>query len=359
MNNPIESHFGLSINTAERVDAAPRTKALKAIASMALLASLTSCTSPTKQGEATTLDRNTPSSAPYSLDANPDFDSNVRSMEANASNETTLSRLKKLANQPVAEWLVANPNVPVSDLAANVSVTLKKSVADQTIPVFVSYAIPDRDLGGQSKGGLDARGYKDYLNVISKAIGQAPAIMVVEPDALANVPDPSLGAEQRSERISLLADALNTFHTNTHTAVYLDAGNSAWRSAGEMADLLKQVEAQTSHGIDGISLNVSNFRSDTESRTYAAEIQKAYGKRLYTLIDDSRNGDPRAAEFTGQNPWCNPPHQRLGHADTLFDARAAVETVFIKTPGESDGVCNTSQVPAGSFDNQLLLDQVG
>jgi len=56
--------------------------------------------------------------------------------------------------------------------------------------------------------------------------------------------------------------------------------------------------------------------------------------------------------------WCNPEGQTLGEVDPLFDARQAVETAYIKTPGQSDGVCGISQKPAGEFDSHLLLDQL-
>lgn len=342
----------LQTQSSERMKRS-RWSIIKPLAAVALVGSLASCA----PGEHTTSHgRNAPESAPYSLDTDAEYYQDLQTAETYVPGGDAKERLQKLESQAVAEWLPANGDQAAGDIRT----TLVKSSADHTIPVFVSYAIPDRDLGGLSAGGLDAASYRDYIHSVSDAIGQQNAIVVLEPDAvpqLHSLADPE-HAQERAERIELLAGALDTLHTNTHTAVYLDAGNSAWQSAGEIAGYLHEIEAKTTTGIPGVALNVSNFQSDSASREYASELESAYGKPLYTLIDASRNGDPRAAQQTGDNPWCNPYNQYLGQADAVFNARARIEEVYIKTPGESDGQCNDSSMPAGAFDGKLLIEQL-
>ena len=95
---------------------------------------------------------------------------------------------------------------------------------------------------------------------------------------------------------------------------------------------------------DGFSLNVSNFRTTSESTTYGKDLSSRVGGKHF-VIDTARNG-------LGPNPddqWCNPPGRALGEKpsgstlDPLVDAY-----LWIKPPGESDGSCNGGP-PAGQW----------
>ncbi|MGB6039939.1 MAG: glycoside hydrolase family 6 protein, partial [Gordonia sp. (in: high G+C Gram-positive bacteria)] len=81
----------------------------------------------------------------------------------------------------------------------------------------------------------------------------------------------------------------------------------------------------------------------------------AFGKPLKGMVDTSRNGGN-----VTNGEWCNPAAQRLGQlSDVIFTPTSDMEQVFVKTPGESDGVCGVSQKTAGAFDDALLLLQLG
>jgi len=296
-------------------------------------------------------ERNAPTSAPFSLDTNEAYFNDVASMQDYTDDPQTREHLDILMDVPVAEWLFDSSEKTKTSLNS----ALEKSQQAGTIPLFVAYNIPGRDVGGYSTGGTEsATDYSEWVSTISQTIDDQPAVVVLEPDALPHLPE--LGDAAADERTTLLADALDTFHDNEQTAVYLDAGNSGWLPPDEMAQLLKKVAAKTKHGLSGISLNVANFVSADDTAAYAQAIQQAYGDDLYVLIDSSRNGAPEAIP-TGA--WCNPEGQRLGEIDPDFTSDAAVEQAFIKTPGQSDGECGIGSKPAGEFDGELLFHQLG
>ncbi|WNJ63071.1 glycoside hydrolase family 6 protein [Nocardia seriolae] len=188
---------------------------------------------------------------------------------------------------------------------------------------------------------------------ISDAIGANPAIVILEPDALAHATE--MNETDRAARLALLGFAYGQLlQHNPATAVYLDVGNSTWVDPARVAELLRTVSPD--RPVAGIALNVANRRPDSEIRAYATRIQQAYGHQLFVMIDSLVNGAPNTANLID---WCNPHGQKLGTLpSTRFDRDAMVEPAFVKTPGQSDGRCGTSEQPAGEFDRQLLLDQL-
>jgi endoglucanase len=115
------------------------------------------------------------------------------------------------------------------------------------------------------------------------------------------------------------------------TSVYVDAGNSGWVPAAEMAARLRDVGVERARGI---ALNVANFNATATEIAYGKAVLAALrvpGTRL--VIDTGRNGQgpaPAAAH-------CNPPGRGLGHAPTADTGDPAVDAFFwFKRPGESD-----------------------
>ncbi len=324
---------------------------IKSTAVAALVSELVACSPESKAFNPNLPERNAPDTSEYSLDTNPTFYGDVDNMFEFTETPEVIEKLEALKETPVAAWLTHDDEVVQERLMSS----LEKSRDTQTIPIFVVYNIPNRDNGSFSSGGAaSSDDYLDWVNGISDTIGDQPSVVVLEPDALSHIGD--ISDDEARERIETLGSTLDTFSNNENTAVYLDAGNSTWISAEETAQLLKEVNEKSNTGVKGISLNVSNFNSEEDTRDFASAIETAYNSRLFILIDNSRNGAPEAV---GDNDWCNPEGQRIGTIDSVFDPEAAVETAFIKTPGQSDGVCGTSQRPAGEFDGELLLRQLG
>lgn len=290
-------------------------------------------------------ERAAPERADYSVQMDPAYSANLMAAEAYVP-EAKRQALRNLIETPVAVWLATD------DAAQTVREVLNRSAANRSVPVFVAYNIPHRDDGGHSQGGSDSvTSYINWISGISDVIGQDNAVVVLEPDALAHMPD--LVDVDATERVSMLASALKVLAANPNTAVYLDAGNSTWRSPQDTAALLQRISAENVD-VPGIALNVANYRPEAETGQYGLDVQKAYGSDLFVLVDNSRNGVDGAG-----SEWCNPQTQTLGViSDRVFDPAAKIEEVYVKVPGESDGQCGISDKPAGEFDGNLLMAQL-
>ena len=140
----------------------------------------------------------------------------------------------------------------------------------------------------------------------------------------------------------MLKDATYRLAAQKTTAVYLDAGHSAWLPSREVASRLKL--AGVGHA-RGFSLNVSNFRRTSEEITYGERISYLTGGKRY-VIDTSRNGLGPASNAA----WCNPSGRALGVRPTATTGgRHADAYLWVKHPGESDGTCGRGEPAAGNW----------
>ena len=239
------------------------------------------------------------------------------------------------APQPVwfGDWNSADA------LAADVDRHVDAAVAQAALPVMVAYAIPFRDCGGYSAGGLSGPGaYSAWIDQLARGIGDRAVVVVLEPDSL-NALD-CLDATRRAERFAMLSAAVTRLSTNPRTAVYLDAGHSSWRPAEEVASSLRQAGVA---GARGFAVNVSNFVDTPTSVAYGDRVSVALGGTSTFVVDTSRNG------LGSNGEWCNPAGRALGPAWTTSTGSAKADALlWLKRPGESDGTCNGGPV-AGQF----------
>jgi endoglucanase len=274
--------------------------------------------------------------------------------------------LERIARQPVATWLTGgDPEARVR------SVTMAAARADR-IPVLVAYDIPDRDCGLYSSGGAPgAAAYHDWIARFAAGVADRRALVVLEPDAIAQLVAGCPAAEIDGDRLAQLADAVHRLKANPGTEVYLDAGNAGWIAN---TDLLAEVLYQA--GVteaDGFALNVSNFQTTAASKAYGDRISARLGGTHY-VIDTSRNGagpwdgpktaaggvtgtagtagSPSSSSSSGASDdesWCNPPDRALGAPPTIDTGDPLVDAyLWVKRPGESDGSCRGAP-PAGSW----------
>jgi endoglucanase len=237
--------------------------------------------------------------------------------------------IAKIANNPQAQWFGdwdgTDPSTSVHDAVARASAT-------GALPVLVAYNIPGRDCGSYSAGGASsAAAYRAWINGFSRGIGSARAVVIIEPDALAELDCMSSIGQQTT--LALLRDAVATLAANPGTAVYLDAGHFGWQPAGVIAARLVQADIGQARGF---SLNVSNFDSTANEESYGNSISSLVGGKHF-LIDTSRNG--QGPPPAGQ--WCNPAGRGLGQPATTATGDPLADALFwVKAPGESDGSCN-------------------
>jgi endoglucanase len=263
---------------------------------------------------------------------------------ATTTDPGTAQLLNRVAGVPQAIWLTGGTP---SAAAATVSTAVSAAAPGGKVTEFVVYNIPHRDCtGGYSAGGAaDAAAYQSYVAAIAKALTGAHAVVILEPDALAGLD--CLSAADQTARLSMVKSATNTLAAKTGVLVYLDAGNAGWQTPSTMVSRLSKAGVANARGF---ALNVSNYDPTSSEIAYGTKVSALIGWKRF-VVDTSRNGtSPRV---TG---WCNPAGAALGQLPGSAVSYAGVDALlWIKRPGESDGVCGVSAVPAGGFDVNLVL----
>lgn len=246
-----------------------------------------------------------------------------------------------IATQPGARWFGSWSG----DVRAAVDgFTYAADVADK-LPVLVAYNIPGRDCSGESSGGAGSpQAYRDWISAFADGIGGKPAVVIIEPDALAQLD--CLPGDARQTRLDLLNYAASQFAQKApNTWAYLDGGNATWIPAPTMAARLKSAGVQW---IRGFVLNVSNFYTTADSTTYGKAVDAALGYAAPFVVDTSRNGKGHGTD----TEWCNPPKRKLGAPAQLGGGPEM--QLWIKVPGDSDGSCGYGTgIPAGTFSPAL------
>ncbi len=242
------------------------------------------------------------------------------------NDQTGASAMAILAAQPTAVWF-GNWN---SNVENDVHSLVTAAASNDTVPVLVTYNIPERDCGGFSAGGSDnPAGYAAWISSFASGLGSSRAIVILEPDALAQIG--CLSAADQATRLTMLSNAVSTIKNDPQAKVYIDAGHSNWIDASTMA---KDLTAANIARADGFSLNVSNFMPTSDETSYGTSVSALVGNKHF-VIDTSRNGN-------GSNgQWCNPSGMAIGEKPTTSTGNSLIDAyLWVKTPGESDGSCN-------------------
>ncbi|SDZ47549.1 endoglucanase [Micromonospora pattaloongensis] len=269
-----------------------------------------------------------------------------------------------------AKWVAANPNDPraavirdriasvpqgrwftqtnTSTVRGQVDAFVGAAAAAGKIPILVVYNIPNRDCSGASSGGApDHASYRQWIDQVSAGLGNRRASIILEPDVLALMSTCMNATQQAEVRASMAYAGKKLKAGSAQAKVYFDAGHSAWHAPAEMASRL--VGADIANSADGISSNVSNYRSTAEVTTYVKAVIAATGvNRLTAVIDTSRNGNgPLGSE------WCDPAGRAIGTPSTTATGDAKIDAyLWVKLPGEADGCI----AAAGQFVPQRAYD---
>ncbi|RMI04718.1 glycoside hydrolase family 6 protein [Cellulomonas triticagri] len=251
--------------------------------------------------------------------------------------------LDKAATGGAARWLG-----PADGTTAVRTYAAAARAAGRT-PVLVAYAIPDRDCGNHSAGGLGtAAAYRTWTDGVAAGLGRG-AVVVVEPDALLHL-DRCGDAEQR---LALLRYAVETYRA-AGAEVYLDAASSnsfGW-SAADLRDMAQRLRAAGVDRAAGFSVNVSNFQRTEHEVAYGTYLSALLGGRAF-VVDTSRNGAGPLAGPDG-TVWCNPEGRALGALPGATGTGPHVANLWIKTVGRSDGTCGGGPA-AGTYWEPYLL----
>ncbi|RJQ80389.1 endoglucanase [Pseudonocardiaceae bacterium YIM PH 21723] len=278
-----------------------------------------------------------------------------RWVNENPQNPAAAAIRQQITGVPQARWTAGG------DITGWVRSYTSAAAAARQLPVLVMYDIPNRDLGNFAKGGAASiSAYLQDLVTLANAIGDAPAAVILEPDALIHAP--SLPLPDQGGRFGALNAAVGLLTgLASNTAVYLDAGEAPNHDPATLA--LALVRAGIA-GVRGFSVNVSNFSDLATCHKYAAELIGLLGDQagihgVRYVVDTARNGNGRPSDsYIAAHPadwWCNPPGRKLGaHPAIVNDGTGCDALLWIKHPGESDGTVGVvTGVASGTFDPRL------
>ena len=256
---------------------------------------------------------------------------------AQATGETRIL-LEKISTTAQAYWV--GDWTSASNAAAGVLDYTSRAQQAGATGILAIYAIPGRDCGHYSGGGVSTSEYANWIDTVSAGIVGNP-IVVLEPDALAQLGD----CDGQGDRVGFLRYAAQAL-TEAGGRVYIDIGHSGWLSASEAARRLNLVGFD--HAV-GFALNTSNYQRTADERNYGEQISRQVGGRGY-VIDTSRNGNG------SDGTWCNPSGRALGERPTFVNDSTGLDALlWVKLPGESDGTCNGGP-PAGQWYQEIALE---
>lgn len=308
------------------------------------------------------------------LYVNPDY---ARSVEAVAAKHPAQAeQLKKVAVLPTAVWLSSIADT--RDLPRHLE-TAKQQTASggqPTVPVFVVYNLPNRDCNAAASAGElpatadgEARYQRDYIDVITAAFAAHPdqrVAVVLEPDSLGNLvtnlENPKCQAAEGIYKRGI-AYAISRL-SMPHVFIYLDAAHGGWlgwpRNLAKSVPLFKEIleMAGGTDRIRGFATNVSNYQppkdltnakrnpnvAPNDEVSYVADLAKALNDGGITnkgFVIDTGRGGKQFIKTTGAN-WCNIKGAGLGERPTVAPAPLVDAYLYIKPPGESDGVADPS-----------------
>jgi endoglucanase len=245
---------------------------------------------------------------------------------------------------PQAVWFTQGTPKTVKQ---DVRRTVKLAEATRTVPVLVAYNIPFRDCAQFSAGGAtSAQEYEDWIDGFAAGIGDAKAVVILEPDSLGIIPwytpigsstldwcqpaeaNPATAA---AERFAMLSYAVDALKAKPGVSVYLDGTHSGWLNVGDAAHRLVQAGVERANGF---FLNVSNYHFTANLTQYGTWISSciAYATKV------------AAGDFVGcPNQYWNGGPKPAKIADLLGEWTGVALSAFGEwSDASSDPALNTS-----------------
>src|SRR5687768_5231941 len=194
----------------------------------------------------------------------------------------------RIASVPQARWYTTTNT---SSVRAEISSFVGAAASAGKIPILVVYNIPNRDCGGPSGGGAPSHAaYRAWVDEVAAGLAGRPATIVLEPDVLPLMSTCQNTDQQNQTKASMAYAGKKLKSGSAGAKVYFDIGHSAWLAPAEAANRLRG--ADISNSADGISTNVSNYRSTSDEVNFAKNVLNAVGDgRLKAVVDTSRNGN--------------------------------------------------------------------
>ncbi|MGL5811503.1 MAG: glycoside hydrolase family 6 protein [Nocardioides sp.] len=248
-----------------------------------------------------------------------------------------------IASKPAAQWFGwGNP-----DLVGAVERHVAAATKSDQVPVIV---FGETDIAECTTSFTDAPAaatrYLTQVEALADGLGDARAVLVVQPYFVLNLPCiPS--ARERRLRLDSLRRALDILTVRApRTLLYLDGdiGNSDWAAAAGYLDDAGLAD------VHGFVLNLLGTSPNTQVIAAAGEINEVlrtrYGYDKPYVIDTTMNGRPIRGDS------CNSPDLRLGEAPRPGEPGEGPEyLLWLGNPGWSAGDCGIGR---GSASGEFL-----
>ena len=252
---------------------------------------------------------------------------------------------------PRAVWFTGGTPAQVQK---QVRQTKAEAAVERAVPVLVAYDIPGRDCAQYSAGGAPSQAdYQAWINGFAQGIGTGKALVILEPDALGNLPsDCGLPASSYpftdAERIAEVRYAVGALEADPGVSVYLDGSHSAWQSVGTITQRLLEADVQQAQGF---FLNVSNYQPTAELTDYGTWISDCIA-----MVTDSSNAyyNNPAACASQYYPATESDFSTWGltsqwYAQNMGDAVATTHFV-VDTSRNGDGPNNMQEYASAPYD---------
>jgi endoglucanase len=264
--------------------------------------------------------------------------------------------LTKMETVPQATWVTKGTP---TDARKAVQQAVALATAQRAVPVLVAYDIPGRDCANLSAGGATSTAdYEAWIDGFARGIGNAQAVVILEPDALGLLPS-TCGAGfpfTDADRYTALNAAVDRLEQQPNVSVYLDWTHTAWLNVGDAASRLVQggvLRAQ------GFFLNVSNYQYAANNEQFGTWISRciahvAGGGSPDDCANQYWNGGPDGTAIaTLLGPWTGVALSRYGvWSDTATDPSLNTSGINARYAGWPSGphfVIDTSRDGLGPW----------
>ncbi|WP_165977296.1 glycoside hydrolase family 6 protein [Nonomuraea diastatica] len=282
--------------------------------------------------------------------------------EPGASRQATLWKQDRPEDAELMSRLAAVPHairLDQPEVRSEVDVTIEAAEKAGGVPVFLINSMPGSDcLPIEPK---DMTAYQEWITGIARQIGQARAVVILEPSSLVKLPgtrkcDADGSPEQRYRD---LRQAVRSLRSNPRTAVYLDGSQDYWPGTDVMARRLIGAGVEEA---DGFFVNTAGYQRTEKSVEYGKALSACVSVQLRTgreecpqdtpvdrsrmphfVIDTARNGQGSwtpEKKYADPQVWCNPPGRGVGPRPTTETGEELVDAyLWIARPGTSSGRC--------------------
>ncbi len=310
--------------------------------------------------------------ADATLFVNPEYTKAVQSLIPAHAGEAEM--LKKLSVIPTAIWLSWIADTKDVPRYLDLALQQQKAGGKPVITTFVVYDLPNRDCNAAASAGElpaspegEARYQREYIDVIAAAFAAHPdqrIAAILEPDSvgnlITNLENPKCQAAEGIYKRGIAYAIAKLSLPNVF--LYVDAAHSGWlgwpKNIVKTAPMFKEILAMAGgpDRIRGFATDISNYNpakdptnpkrdphaAPSDELSYVVDLNKALEAEGITgkgfVIDTSRDGKAYIRSTPGN--WCNIKGAGLGERPQAAPAPLVDAYLWVKPPGESDGVAD-------------------